>query len=301
MELRKVYDELNARIDKVEREAQSGGGGGSTVSVEAVVESGTKIATITVDEEDTDLFAPSVSVEAVVESGTKIATITVGDTETDIFTPATETKTPARVVGGGIYKTASPTDIRSYTFNSIVGRAYAIIVFLQTGTDISTLMDLDVPSENVIASEALTVDANHHGHLFIIEASSTSTAIAVSDSYTLGGKDGVLVVDLGVTPAGIDATHIYKETLKDGDAKTQGSDMLRTADIALAACIDGANWDHSIIELANTSSFNFGISSVGIIKGALNDNVGDLNKLCYMKLTQSYAQGAFIGLFYATT
>lgn len=69
-------------------------GGGSTVEVTQVLESGTKIATITVDNTHTDLFAPSpteptdVDVTQIVSTGTKIATITVDDVPTDLYAPA---------------------------------------------------------------------------------------------------------------------------------------------------------------------------------------------------------------------
>ena len=66
-------------------------GGGSEVEVTQVVSSGTKIATITVDDTPTDLYAPDagsdVEVTQVVSSGEKIATITIDDTPTDIYAP----------------------------------------------------------------------------------------------------------------------------------------------------------------------------------------------------------------------
>ena len=66
--------------------------GGSTVDVTQIVSSGTKIATITVDDEPTDIYAPEdtgsdVSVTQVVSTGTKIATVTVDDTPTDLYAP----------------------------------------------------------------------------------------------------------------------------------------------------------------------------------------------------------------------
>lgn len=71
----------------------SGGGGGLTITIEPILTSGTKIATITINGTAYDLYAPSggssnVSVTPVVTSGTKIATITVNGTDTDIFAPS---------------------------------------------------------------------------------------------------------------------------------------------------------------------------------------------------------------------
>lgn len=54
--MRKLHDAFADIADKVE-----GGGGGSTVEVTQVVSTGTKIATITVDDTPTDLYAPAAS------------------------------------------------------------------------------------------------------------------------------------------------------------------------------------------------------------------------------------------------
>jgi len=85
---------LNQAFADIAENIEGGGGGGSTVEVTQVLESGTKVATITVDDTPTDIFAPTpaeptdVEVTQVVSSGTKIATISVDDVETDIYAPA---------------------------------------------------------------------------------------------------------------------------------------------------------------------------------------------------------------------
>ena len=58
--------------------------GGSTVKVDPIVESGTKIATISVDNDDYDLYAPNVSVVQTLTEGTKIGSVA----GTDLFAPA---------------------------------------------------------------------------------------------------------------------------------------------------------------------------------------------------------------------
>jgi hypothetical protein len=69
-------------------------GGGSEVEVTQVLTSGEKIATITVDDTPTDIFAPSapspteVEVTQVLTSGTKIATIEVDGVNTDLYAPS---------------------------------------------------------------------------------------------------------------------------------------------------------------------------------------------------------------------
>ena len=84
----------------------SNGGSGSDVTVTQVVESGTKIATISVDDVGTDIYAPEVSVTQHLASGTKIATIAVGDVSTDVYCETVPTpETPVSVTGDGV-KTA---------------------------------------------------------------------------------------------------------------------------------------------------------------------------------------------------
>lgn len=54
-----VIRNLGQTFADVADNIEEGGGGGSTVEVTQVLESGTKIATITVDDTPTDLFAPN--------------------------------------------------------------------------------------------------------------------------------------------------------------------------------------------------------------------------------------------------
>ena len=96
-------------------------GGGSDVSVTQLLSSGTKTATITVDDVDTDLYAPDptdVDVTQVQTSGTKIATITVDDVPTDIYAPSP----------------TQPTDVD-------------VTQVVSTGTKIATITVNDVPTD----------------------------------------------------------------------------------------------------------------------------------------------------------
>ena len=75
-----------------------GGGGGSTVVITPVVTEGTKIADVTVDGADKDLYCPTVTptevtVTQVQQSGTKIASIEVDGQSVDIYTPSPSTPT----------------------------------------------------------------------------------------------------------------------------------------------------------------------------------------------------------------
>lgn len=67
------------------------GAGGSDVSVTQVLTEGTKIATVTVDETGTDIYAPDptdVTVTPVLTSGTKIAEVAVDGAGYDLYAPA---------------------------------------------------------------------------------------------------------------------------------------------------------------------------------------------------------------------
>ena len=70
-----------------------GGGGGSDVVITPVITSGTKIADVTVNGVEKDLYCPTpptppeVEITPVVTSGAKIATIRVNEIDTDIYAP----------------------------------------------------------------------------------------------------------------------------------------------------------------------------------------------------------------------
>lgn len=96
-------------------------GGGSDVTVTQVLSSGTKTATITVDDTPTDLYAPDPTDVVVTQeqtSGTKIATITVDNTPTDLYAP-----TPT-----------APTDVD-------------VTQVVSTGTKIATITVDNVPTD----------------------------------------------------------------------------------------------------------------------------------------------------------
>ena len=93
-------------------------GGGSEVEVTQVLASGQKIATISVDNVPTDLFAPippaatEVEVTQVVTEGEKIATITVDNVPTDLYAPAGGG-------GGGVNYSTNEIKVGTYTENGV--------------------------------------------------------------------------------------------------------------------------------------------------------------------------------------
>lgn len=80
------------------------GAGGADVSVTPIQTDGLKIATITVDDVDSDIYAPDVAVTPVQLTGTKIAEITIDDAGYDIYAPA----------AGGFHLITESTDHLNY-------------------------------------------------------------------------------------------------------------------------------------------------------------------------------------------
>lgn len=148
-------------------------GGGSDVSVTQVLTSGTKTATITVDDVDTDLYAPDPTDVVVTQeqtSGTKIATITVDDTPTDLYAPSPTAPTDVEVtqvvstgtkiatitiddVPTDIYAPAGGTQDYSTTERVVGkwvdGRDVYEITFETSNTTINASVNIDVTSLNI--------------------------------------------------------------------------------------------------------------------------------------------------------
>ena len=134
------------------------GGGGSTVEVTPVLESGTKIATVTIDGEDTDLYAPEgggggsdVTVTPIVSTGTKIAEIDVDGTTSELYAPN----------GGG--STVSVTQVVS------TGTKIATVTVDGTGTD------LYAPTQPVITGKADKVSGATSGNFAALDGSGNLT------------------------------------------------------------------------------------------------------------------------------
>ena len=152
-------------------------GGGSDVSVTQVLSSGTKTATITVDDVDTDLYAPDPTDVVVTQeqtSGTKIATITVDDTPTDLYAP-----TPAQ-----------PTDVD-------------VTQVVSTGTKIATITVDDVPTDIYAPSASQDYSTTEHivgkwidGTTNVYEKTFTSESVSAGQAlfipHNITGLDTVI-------------------------------------------------------------------------------------------------------------
>ena len=84
-----------------------GGGGGDTVVITPVVTSGTKIADVSVNGVEKDLYCPTpptppqIDITPVVTSGTKIADVSVGGVEKDLYAPNPTTVNVTQVQQSG--------------------------------------------------------------------------------------------------------------------------------------------------------------------------------------------------------
>lgn len=82
-----------SRIEDLLKQLIAGGGGGSTVTITTDYQTGTKIATLTIDGTDYNVYIPTDQIGSIVsittdyQSGTKIATLTIDDTNYNIYIP----------------------------------------------------------------------------------------------------------------------------------------------------------------------------------------------------------------------
>ena len=106
--------------------AEGGGGGSSTVVISPVVTSGTKIADVSVNGVEKDLYCPTpptpqeVVITPVVTSGTKIADVSVNGVEKDLYCP---TVTPTNVTV--TQELTEGTKIGTITVNGVDTDLYA--------------------------------------------------------------------------------------------------------------------------------------------------------------------------------
>lgn len=173
------YDSFLLSLNNWSDEIESAIGGKSTVSWNEVVSTGTKIATVTIDGTDYDIYAPSgggggssVSWTQIQATGTKIATITIDGTSYDVYVPSdtygdTVTWTQIQLTG---------TKIASISINGVSqdiyvpsggggGSSVSFTQVLSTGTKIG-IITIDGSSTDIYAPSGgggTTVVANPSG------------------------------------------------------------------------------------------------------------------------------------------
>lgn len=110
-------------------------GGGSDVEVTPIGSTGTKIATITVDGVDYDIYAPEgseVSVTPIVSSGVKIATITIDGVESDLYAPEGSDVEVTPIVSSGVNIATITIDGTSYDIYAPAGGGGDPLVYSTT-------------------------------------------------------------------------------------------------------------------------------------------------------------------------
>ena len=138
-----------------------GGGGGSTVSVTALVSTGTKIATITVDGVGTDLYAPS-------SGGGGGSTVNWG-TGNDYYAPLTVDNVTKNVLIGTDYVTLSTTQTiigaKTFTTNPVtIGSTSSLSVDQNSYIDIGPLrIKYDATNKALRITKASSSDNNNYG------------------------------------------------------------------------------------------------------------------------------------------
>lgn len=311
MILEKVYDELNARIDSIERMA---GGEGSDISeLETAVSAldvtvnGTAEADGLVDKVS-DLETAVSTLDETVNGTAEVDGLVddMAQAQQDILSlqEAITTEGGASIIFCG---NLDPSDSGYVPVKATPGKAYLIYVMMQIGSSLSdsiTLHNVTEPAKTI----DVAVDANHAGIIYIVTPDEDTTSIGVNIASGLtAGKYGFVVVDLNKDIADLNLSAqngITTYSVKDGQTRVIGTtqySLEMAAPIVIAACVDGANWDHSVLEISNPDSQGFSMPALNdgtisqIVKAKLNRKVND-RKAAYMKLTQSYAQGAFIYL-----
>lgn len=254
MELRKVYDEFNIRMDELEKKIGSGGGG-SEVSVTQVLSEGEKIATITVGETATDLFAP-------VGSGSKANITYCGEVEAEGTSDMVET-----------------------------GKVYAICLLLQaTSADIA---EITLGSESMLlCRKDIAVDGNHSAVVFFISA--TAPGYTLNNLPTLGsGKNSEVIIELPISYGKIpqSADLISYQSVKDGSGGYT-TDSTLNKDVMIGICIDGPNWDQSELFISDPDASACHALITQVTKAYANCKPKSAGiKTGHIKVTQSYAQG----------
>lgn len=256
MELRKVYDEFNIRMDELEKKIGSGGGG-SEVSVTQVLTEGEKIATITVGETSTDLFAPSGS-----ETVTKANITYCGEVEADGDSDMVET-----------------------------GKVYAICLLLQAAS--ADIANISLGSESMLlCRKDIAVDANHSAVVFFISAS--APGYTINDLPSLGsGKNSEVVIELPIVYSKIPQNPdlISYQSVKDGSG-AYTSDSTLNKDVMIGICIDGPNWDQSELFISDPDASACHALITQITKAYANCKPKSAGiKTGHIKVTQTYAQG----------
>lgn len=127
-----VMRKLHSAFVDIADNIEGGGGGGSTVEVTQVLESGTKIATITVDDTPTDLYAPS----QLHEYSTTEKVVGKWSDGSDLYEVQINATTPSAAdTSSTIYSFSSAVDVKLFEGSILDGNStYGINTYWDTDT-----------------------------------------------------------------------------------------------------------------------------------------------------------------------
>lgn len=180
--------------------AIQGGSGGSSVEWSQIITTGTKIATITIDEESTDVYAPAggggstVSWNEIQQSGTKIAEITIDGTTYDVYAPnvsvsaadVSYNNTTSGLTATDAQEAIDELDAGIDTISGTVSGHTADIGNLQSAVASKTDQSMIAPVETVAtASQAYAI-----GEQFILNGTlyTATAAITAGGTITIDGN-----------------------------------------------------------------------------------------------------------------
>lgn len=180
--------------------AIQGGSGGSSVEWSQIITTGTKIATITIDEESTDVYAPAggggstVSWNEIQQSGTKIAEITIDGTTYDVYAPnvsvsaadVSYNNTTSGLTATDAQEAIDELDAGIDTISGTVSGHTADIGNLQSAVASKTDQSMIAPVETVAtASQAYAI-----GEQFILNGTlyTATAAITAGGTITVDGN-----------------------------------------------------------------------------------------------------------------
>lgn len=156
------------------------------VEVNQIQDTGEKIATVTVDGQSTDIYAPVVSTEVVISdtlgTGTKIATITVDGNPTDIKSPTVPTNVSSFTNDSG-YITKNVDDLTNYTPSS----SLSSVATSGDYDDLQNKPDLSIYAESsslaTVATSGDYDDLQNKPDLSVYAESSNLATVATSGDY----------------------------------------------------------------------------------------------------------------------
>lgn len=143
-----------------------GGGGGSTVTITTDYQTGTKIATLTIDDTDYNVYIPTDQIGSIVsittdyQEGTKIATLTIDNTDYNIYIPQDQvgntnysgTTDPAAAVGNDkdlYFKVATITKSETLYTEQWTPRQMGTVIEVQYSDVVSVFDTVTVNIHNI--------------------------------------------------------------------------------------------------------------------------------------------------------